>query len=142
MPLSPVPTAESWSAEILEAAREFFNGTIDVFIPGEPGTYDPVDDETTGGTPATPLISARPARAQHIAMPQQNSDVSGWNVRRRVRFQCEILAGDPVIPRGAVATYAGGNDPTLNEITFQVVSAINSSHAALRTIEAITEAGR
>jgi hypothetical protein len=140
-PLTPLPTASSWSEEIAEAAREFYNGLLTIIDPGTPGTYDPVTDTMTGGNPDTILIADRPARAQHLGLPTQGSDVTGWNVKRRFRFQCDVLEGDPIIRKGLVATFTGGSDPSLAEYTFQVVSAVNSSHAALRTIECTTELG-
>jgi hypothetical protein len=140
MALSPVRSESDWSAEILEAAREFMNGELRVMKPGTPGTYDPATDEATGGTEPSVVIDWRPARAQHLRMPVETNDGNGWTSRRRYRFQCEILDGDPLIKKGLYVEYRGGKDPVLAEFAFQVVSAVNSSHAALRTIETITEA--
>lgn len=142
MALSPISSPDSWPDEILEAAREFFNGSLSIYVPGEPGTYDPVTDTTTGGTPDVAVISDRPARAQHLRSPQDFNDGNGWDVKRVYRFQCEILAGDPSITKGMVARFTGGRDPELAKVEFQVVSATNSSHAALRTVEAVSELSR
>lgn len=142
MALSPITSAGDWPVLILEAAREFFNGTLTIYTPGEPGTYDPVADATTGGTPDVVVIGDRPARAQHLRSPQDFNDGTGWDVKRVYRFQCEILPGDPSITKGMVARFTGGRDPELAKVEFQVVSATNSSHAALRTVEAISELSR
>lgn len=139
MALSPPPLANDWSQVILETAREFMNGEMRVMRPGTPGTYDPVTDGTTGGTPPTVVIDWRPARAQHIRLPLETSDTNGWRTRRRYRFQCEILDGDPIITPGLYVEYRGGKDPSLASFVYQVTSAVNSSHAALRTVETITE---
>lgn len=142
MALSLSNSSAGWPELILETAREFFNGTLDIYLPGEPGTYDPVTDETTGGTPDVPVITGRPARAQHLRAPQDFNDGNGWDVKRVYRFQCEILADDPSITKGMVARFSGGRDPELAKVEFQVVSATNSSHAAVRTIEAVSELSR
>lgn len=142
MALSPISPAGDWPALILETAREFFNGSLDILLPGEPGKYDPVEDEITGGTPGVAVISGRPARAQHLRAPQDFNDGTGWDVKRVYRFQCEILDGDPSITKGMFARFSGGRDPELAKVEFQIVSATNSSHAALRTIEAISELSR
>lgn len=133
------PLAPSWSEEILDAARWTFNGELTVIKPGAPGSFNPVTDTETGGTPDATIVGWRPARAQHIRLPIENNDGNGWTSRRRFRFQCEIRPGDPAIQQGMVVRFRGGNDPTLALFAYQVVSAVNSSHAALRTIECITE---
>lgn len=131
MPLTPVPPASDWSAVIAEAAKMMFNGELRAFIPGE----------LDSGADDVVLIDWRPARAQHLAMPLEMSDGSGWNTKRRFRFQTELRADDPIIPKGAIVRFRGGKDHTLTRFAFQVTSAVNSSHAALRTIETITEGG-
>lgn len=141
MALPRVSSDSSWSGEILEAAREFFNGTLTITKPGTPGQLQP--DGTRGpSTPGETVIAPRPARAQHLASPTETNDGNGWDTRRRYRFQCEILPGDKAITKGLVVTFDGGRDPELEKMTFQVLWATNSSHAAVRTIEAITEGAR
>lgn len=131
-----------WADEILEAAREFFNCTITVFIPGEPGKFDPKTDGYTGGTPNQIIVDDRPARAQHIRLPLEQAGAYEWSTKRRYRFQLELLASDPAIRKGMVVRVTdGGRDPILEQFAFEVASASNSSHAALRTIETLTEFG-
>lgn len=142
MALSRVSPAGDWPAEILEAARETFNGHLTLYRPGEPGTYDSKTNTFAGGTPDEVLIADRPARAQHIRLPQEYNDGNGWGTKRRYRFQCEILEDDPAITKGLFVRFSGGRDPELEKVAFQVVSATNSSHAALRTIETVSELAR
>lgn len=134
----------SWSEEILEVAREYFNGVIDVFIPATLGKYDPVTDERTGEgyVPEQVLIGARQARIQQLQTPREQSGSYEWSTKRRYRFQVELLTNDPVIHKGAmVRVRDGGRDSQLEDYVYQVTSASNSSHAALRTIETVTEFG-
>lgn len=139
MPLLPLDEADDWSSEIFEDAQSMFDGELCIIKPGTPGTYVPALDAETGGTPDTVVVDWRPARAQHIRMPMETNDSNGWTTRRRFRFQCEIRDADPLITKGLVVRFRGGKDHTLALLAFQVVSALNSSHAALRTIEATTE---
>lgn len=140
MALLPLSHADDWSEEILEAAKEFFNGEARVMRPGTPGVYDPITNATTGGSAASTVMDWRPARAQHVRLPLENHDSNGWQTERRYRFQWEIRTGDAQIGKGLYVEFRGGKDPTLALLSFQVNSAVNSSHAALRTVEASTEA--
>jgi hypothetical protein len=135
---------EDWPEEILEVARDFFNCTIDVILPGKPGKYDPITDTNTGEGYVAPttILEARAARAQHIRLPLEQAGAYEWSTKRRYRFQIELLAADPVVRKGMVVRVrAGGRDPVLENFAFEVASASNSSHAALRTIETLTEFG-
>lgn len=143
MALSPI-NATSWPEEIAEVAREFMNCTIKVFRPGKPGKYDPATDDYTGEgyVPDIVLLEGRPARAQHIRLALEQAGAYEWSTKRRYRFQIELLDDDPTITKGSVVRVTdGGNDPTLEDFAFEVVSASNSSHAALRTLETLTEFG-
>ena len=142
MALSPISDADDWPAEIRESAREEFNGVITVSKAGEPGTFDPISGGTTGGTPPTILLGPRPARAQNLAMPSEINGGEGWETKRRYRFQCEIQPGDIAIAKGLIVTFDGGRDPEIEKMTFQVLWATNSSHAAVRTIYCATEGRR
>lgn len=139
MPL-PAPAA-SWSEEILEAAREMMNAVITIRDPDILGEYDPVANTQAVLEPGDILVEARAARIQHIQAPRENGAPTGWSTERRVRFQFEILDTDPPIRKGAIVEVLdGGRDPQLEEFLYHVVNALNSSHAALRTVEASTEA--
>lgn len=141
-PLSPIPTADSWPDEIAALARTEFAATIDVIIPGTPGKYDPKNDTRTGGTADIVLIEARPARAQHLRQPAETSGAGEWSTKRRYRFQIDLLPGDPLIEKATIVRVRScPRDPSLTQYAFQVVNASNSSQAALRTIETVTEFG-
>ncbi|WP_406245793.1 DUF6093 family protein [Microbacterium sp. M] len=142
MALSPISDDADWPLEILESAREEFNGTLIVSKAGEPGEFDPITGGTTGGTPPTVVLGPRAARAQNLAMPSEINGGDSWETKRRYRFQCEILPGDPSITKGLIVTFDGGRDPEIEKMTFQVLWATNSSHAALRTIYCATEGAR
>ena len=137
----PAPYAEDdWAAEITEDARTQFNGVVTIRMPSAEGAYNPTTDVTTPGAAGAVLIQSRPARIQHIGAPRQNDSTEGWSTEQGIRVQFEILAGDPVIPKGAeVHVEDGGRDAQLESYVFQVAKALNSSHAALRTVLASTE---
>ena len=143
MPLLPVPASpDDWPDEILAEAKGQFNCVISVYLPGTPGEYDFENDEPGDPTDVSILIEDRPARAQHSRRPIDNAQANDWTTQMDYHFQTEILPGDPEIPKGAVVTMTGGRDPILETYTFNVLKALNSSHAALRTIRTIAEAPR
>jgi hypothetical protein len=144
MPLSRPPSRSDsdWPDEILEEAREEFDGELVIREPGTHGERDPITGAYAPFILGAVVLTARPARAQHIRLPLDSNDGNGSQARRRYRFQCEILPGDAAVTQGLVAYFTGGRDPELAKMTFQVRMATNSSHAALRTIETITEAAR
>jgi len=141
-PLSPVSAGSDWSREIYEAAKELFNGEARVMRPdGKPDSWDPITGETTPGTPDSVVQDWRPARAQHIRTPLEQSTGGGWSTERRFRFQMELRPDDVPLSKGLYVQFRGGKDHTLEQFAFQMMSAVNSSHAALRTLECSTEAG-
>lgn len=149
MALSRPPSrgGSSWEDEIADEARGEYNGTIVVRKPGVRGSRDRITGDYGPFVLGDVVLSARPARAQHIRLPLDSNDGTGSQARRRYRFQCDILDGDPLITeesitQGLVVYFTGGRDPELAKMTFQVRMATNSSHAAVRTIEAVTEAAR
>ena len=131
----PAPYAEDdWAAEITEDARGELNGEVTISDPNGPTTtYNPIAG-TGGGKTLAPVITSRPARAQQLDKPREGSGADEWNAKRRWQIQTTIETGDPDIRKGFIATFAGGRDPILNTLKLQVVSARNSSHAAVRTI--------
>ncbi|MBT2484863.1 MULTISPECIES: DUF6093 family protein [unclassified Microbacterium] len=143
----PSRTSSSWADEIRDEAVLEFNGEITVSTKGTRGTRDKVTGDYGPYTPGEIVLSRRRARAQHLQAPKETSSGGGAQSSRRYRFQCEILAGDPEITeesvtQGLVVEFTGGRDPELAKMKFQVRFATNSSHAALRTIETVTEGGR
>lgn len=148
-PLSPVVDTDNWGEEILEDAREFFNGRIEVLDPSNiiETPFDPDTDE--GGDSSLEIVltndpddpvRGRPARIQHLRLPLENAGSGEWATKRRYRMQVEILPGDPVLQKGQIVNVLdGGKDPSLEAFSYTLVSAANSSHAALRTLETVTE---
>src|SRR5690606_35515511 len=113
-----------------------FNGELQVVKPGKPGRLKFGEEGgRERGTDEAIIIDWRPARAQHVRLALEQAGSAEWATKRRYRFQCEMLPSDPIITKGMLVRFRGGNDATLASFTFQVISASNSSHAALRTIE-------
>lgn len=139
MALPATPTEDSWPDEILAVARDLMNVVIDVVTTGT-STYDADADSLVEVTPDIVVLAARSARAQQLGNPIEATAAGEWAGKRRYRFQIEILDGDPLIKKGMVVRVkSGGRDPSLLSFRFPVITATNSSHAALRTIETYTE---
>lgn len=145
IPMPPPPSVDDddWPAAILEDAKTQFNGMLTVLDPSNPvpvgPEYDPITG-TGGETAPAVVIESRPARAQHRTSPIQADSAMEPGFLQRYHFQCEILPGDPAITKGMIVKFAGGKDPRLANMIFNVQFAANSSHAALRTIRTTTEA--
>lgn len=142
MALSRVRDEADWAEEIAESARETFDGELEIFKPGTPGKLDPITGIHAPGTPEEIILSRRPARAQHIRLPLDSNDGNGWQTRRRYRFQCDFLAGDLSVTKGLLVRFFGGRDPEVPKMLYQVQWATNSSSAAIRTVETLTEGAR
>ncbi len=140
MPLPPTPTEDSWAEEIAALARTEFRTVIDIVTPGTRGTFNSKTDSFEGGTPDVVVIAERPARAQHLRQPLDQSGSKEWGTKRNYRFQIDMIAGDPLITKGMVIRVRSApRNPSLTSFAFQVASAANSDNAALRTIETTTE---
>lgn len=131
-----------WADEIAEAAREMFDGELEISTPSTPGVYDPISGEYSPEIPGEIILSRRPARAQHLISPSDSNDGNGWQTYRRYRFQCDILPGDTSVTKGLLVRFYGGRDPEVPKMVFAVDWATNSSSAAIRSIEASTEGAR
>lgn len=142
MALSRVRSEAEWPDEIAEDAREEFDGEVEIREAGTPGEFDPVTGTRGPGVPGEVVLSRRPARAQHIRLPLESNDSNSWQTRRRYRIQCDILDGDLSVTKGLVARFYGGRDAEIPKMVLQVQWATNSSHAAVRTIECMTEGAR
>lgn len=142
MALSPIPKADDWPEEIAALARQEFACVIDVIQPGSAGKYDAKSDSYIGATPDQVILQGRDARAQHIRLPLEQAGAYEWSTKRRYRFQIDLVLDDPTIRKGMVVRVRESpRDPVLEHFAFQVASASNSSQAALRTIETLTEFG-
>jgi hypothetical protein len=137
---SLVRASGHWSDVIGQVAEEYFNGVIDIFTVSE--SVEPFNPETgEGGNEVETFIATGvPARIQHLREPRPVTATYEATTYRRVRFQVNLATyGSLAIPEGARIRIAdGGKDPELVGRIAVVTSAVNSSHAAVRTIEGIT----
>jgi hypothetical protein len=140
MPLPRRSFVSDWRAPIIEADKKEMRGVISIHVSGDaPDSYDPFQD-SGGRRSKRYLVENRAARIQHLRAPADASTDDQWQMKRSFRFKIELLPGDPVIPQGAIVRVIdGGEDPTLVAYQFTVTSAVNSSSAATRTIEAVSE---
>lgn len=138
--LPATPSDSDWPEEILEAALPYFNASISVTEPSTPGTRNPETGVISAGTPGAYVITTRPARLQHIRQEVVRADGNGVTVVHTVIAQVEMQSGDGLVTDGLVLNVLdGGRDTSLTEYNFRTISALGSSHAALRTIVAKTE---
>ena len=113
-----------WSAVIGEAAELFMNGTIEIFDPK---------------VPTTKVYSGK-ARIQHLRRPEIVNGSYEWSAYRNFRFQIPLKDAPSTLKAGLrVKITGGGKDPALVGSFYRVESVKNSSHAAVRTIEAVGE---
>ncbi len=139
---TPASTIE-WSSVIRDALLPQLTASIEVWDPKSRTStpYDPVTD--TGGTTTPVLVmAARPASIQQVRYTVQSAGADGWGTKRYYRFQIELIDGDPLVSEGyEIHVIDGGNDPSLVTHRFQVLASGDSSFAALRDIEAVTDFG-
>lgn len=143
MSLPSRASLDDWSGEIAEDAVTEMKGEISVIDPNtETSTdYDPEGDSGASSTPTT-LLDHRRARIQQYRTPSDDSGAGQWNTKTHIRVQVDLLDTDPVIPSGMiVVVHNGGKNKWLEQYTFEVQRSVNSSSAALRTIDAISELG-
>ena len=117
-------------------ALSWMNATIQIVDPNlSTAEWDPWTNQQTGGTPN--VIWSGPARIQHLkneSLPNVGfSDIS----IRGIRVQVPLDEEAGFIRKGLqIIVTDGGNDYELEQLQFVITSAINSSYAWLRTIEA------
>ena len=141
MAMRPVPRESAWPDEIFEDARTEYWSVIDVYIPGE-ATFNASAYTVAPGEP-TYLIRSREARVQHVRTTLEQSGAYEWGAKRPYTIQTAIEPGDPFIPKGAVVKVVSApRNPSLEKMTLQVISAVNSDHAAHWVISASTEFGQ
>ncbi len=117
-------------------ALPWMNGTIQIVDPNiSTAQWDPWTNAKTGGAPT--VIWSGPARIQHLkneSLPEVG--FSGVSIRA-IRVQVPLDESAGFIRKGLqVIVTDGGNDYELEDLQFVITSAINSSYAWLRTIEA------
>ena len=122
MSLPPRVDLDNWSAEIGRVAEEHMNATAKWY---------------KGTTPTLQFTSK--ARIQPLRTPQDASTATSWATKRAGIVQVPLTAHTGLISKGWIGQFSGGKDPALDNISVTVQSAINSSHAAVRTIHWISE---
>lgn len=131
MALPPRSSLVAWPDEIARVAATQMNVTL-----------------TFLGSDKT-LVCTTPGRFQHLRSPLDASSAAQWSTKRAGRAQIPLDATTGMIRKGLLCQISAGvddkgnaiplRDPTLGLVTFTVQSAINSSHAALRTVEMVSE---
>jgi hypothetical protein len=123
-------------AEMAKTSLPWMNGSIQIIDPDvENSTWDPWTNQYTGGT--STVLWSGPARIQHLKN-ETLPDVGFSQVSiRGIRVQIPLGGEAPFIRKGLqIIVTDGGNDVELEQLQFVISSAINSSYAWLRTIEA------
>lgn len=119
-----------------DTMKLWMNATVQIV---DPNTGDAVWNEwtntETGGEPS--VIWQGPARIQHLKT-EMTPDVGFSQVGiRGIRLQVPLDVSAGFIRKGLqVVVLDGGNDYELEQLSFVITSAINSSYAWVRTIEA------
>lgn len=124
------------SDEMRSTMLPWMNGTVQIVDPNvEEQEWDAFTNEYTGGT-ATVLWQG-PARIQHLrteSIPEVGYSQAGL---RGIRFQIPMDAELGFVRKGLqVIVIDGGSDPELEQLSYVITSAINSSYAWGKTIEA------
>lgn len=124
-----------WSEQILATARQYMNGQVCFYR--IVGGKDDLPEIGQPGTPATvEVLWQGKARIQHLRAPRRDSTEYQASDSRSFRFQLDPLDEPPVLYAGTKARVLdGGRDASLETYSYQVESAVNSSHMAVRTVE-------
>lgn len=131
----------SWEDRILQIARREMKAEV-CFYREQTGfeEYDPITG--TGGDGGIAVFWRGKARVQHMRAPREFSTSYQAESTRFFRFQLDPAEPGnsvPFMPQGVKArVLAGGRDSHLESLAFVVISAINSSNMAVRSIELST----
>lgn len=141
MALPPRTQTTDWPAEIGAMAEEEMIDVEGAFwVPGATIPYDEATDSTTG--PPT-LFYTPPSgltRIQHFRSTTDAYDSSQWTTQVNVRLQMPLDPEAPFIRRGLIwRTTRCDKFPPLEDVVLEVESAINSSRAAVMTINTVTQ---
>lgn len=123
-------------AEMASIVSGWFNASIQIIDPNM-GTadWDPWTNEQTGGDAS--VIWSGPARIQHLKNELLPSIAFSQESIRGIRVQIPLDEFAGFIRKGLrINIIDGGNDYELEQLQFVITSAINSSYAWIRTIEA------
>lgn len=123
------------SAEMGDIAARWFNGTIQIVDPNlDDLTFDPWTNSSTG---TETVLWTGDARIQPINLATDPEAGKSILATRRVRFQVPLDETRNFVHAGLVIKVTnGGQFPDLENLRFNISSAINSSYAWLLTIEA------
>lgn len=129
--MSMAPPPGDWEEAILLGAEPFMNAEVCFY------QVDGDDNDWSSTSNATITILWRgKARVQQLRAPRDTSAEYQTSDSRSFRFQLDPRDDVPAIYSGAKARVInGGRDSDLENLSFVVDSAINSSHMAVRTVE-------
>jgi hypothetical protein len=137
----PARTAPGdWPAVIENIAKRYRRAIISVFNPSDvlDTRYNPLAD-TGGKSTMVAVIENRAARIVPISVPREFEGKQEWATKEFFHVQIELLGADPLLTKGLILRVVdGGKDATLEQYAFTVISAVNSSDAALRTIKCVS----
>jgi hypothetical protein len=123
-------------SEMAKSARSWMNASIQIVDPNlEQQTWDEWTNAYTGGSQT--VVWSGPARIQHLGSDSSTSIGYAETGIRGIRVQVPLDVDTGFIRKGLqIIVTDGGNDYELEQLQFTITSAINSSYAWLRTIEA------
>jgi hypothetical protein len=123
-------------ADMASTVRLWMNATIQIVDPNVgDGVWNPYTNTETGGEHT--VIWQGPARIQHLK--SDTSPIVGYSEVgiRGIRLQIPLDPAAGFIRKGLqIIVTDGGNDYELEQLQFVISSAVNSSYAWIRTIEA------
>lgn len=137
-----VYTFPSWEDEIKDAALPYMDAIVQIYDPNTTSATDYVPEDDTGGVATPTLLWEGAARIQQVKAPVNQSTEYQWAVGRNYRFQCNYDEGLSAIfiRKGLmIQVISAPRDSSLTKMHYQVVTATNSDHRAVRTIECITD---
>lgn len=123
------------SSEMAGIASRWFNGTIQIVDPNlDSLVYDAWTNTSTG---TETVLWSGEARIQPVAYQTRDPDGGKSTLAsRRVRFQVPLDEARAFVRAGLIVRVTdGGKFPDLENMQFNISSAINSSYAWLLTIE-------
>jgi hypothetical protein len=131
-------SADAVGERIAVVAKRFMKGYVAFYDPGAKGTYNSALDAYVGGTPDTLLFGSK-ARIQNLNesdAPKRNEDAGQFDFRLQIPLEAETVP----LKKGHVALIIdGGRDPKLVGLRLQVKPSLNSSMAAVRTVNCVVE---
>lgn len=127
------------AAAMAATVRMWMNGSIQIIDPNVgDGTWNEWTNTETGGEPT--VIWSGPARIQHLKNDTVNDIGFSQTGTRGIRVQVPLDVEAGFIRNGLqIIVTDGGNDYELEQLQFTITSAVNSSYAWLRTIEAMVD---